>query len=97
MHGYGMAGDLLHLALYLLSIGFWALFFIVCMFCPKQRLKKRLGTHALLIGLLFFPVLPATIVGGALIAFGIESLIWSLCIAGVGIPLAGLQLVRRYA
>lgn len=97
MHGYGMVGDLLHLALYLLSIGFWALFFIVCIFNAKYRLKRLLGAHALLIGLLFFPVLPATVVGGALIAFGIESLVWSLCIAGVGIPLAGLGFVRRYA
>ncbi|AWY44161.1 hypothetical protein DKY63_31315 [Pseudomonas putida] len=97
MHGYGMVGDLLHLALYLLSIGFWAFFWIVCMFNAKRGLKRRLGAHALLIGLLFFPVLPATVVGGALIAFGIESLVWSLCIAGVGLPLAGLGFVRRYA
>ncbi|MGJ7517330.1 hypothetical protein ACSFE6_23755 [Pseudomonas baetica] len=97
MHGYGMIGDLIHLALYLMSIGFWALFWIVCIFNAKHRLKKRLGAHALLIGLLFFPVLPATLVGGALIAFGIESLVWSLCIVGVGLPLAGLQFVRRLA
>ncbi|WP_322617585.1 hypothetical protein [Pseudomonas sp. BIC9C] len=97
MHGYGMVGDLLHLALYLLSIGIRAIFCIVCIFNTKRRLKRLLGAHALLIGLLFFPVLPATVVGGALIAFGIESLVWSLCIAGVGLPLAGLQFVRRYA
>ncbi|VVP93479.1 hypothetical protein PS918_03473 [Pseudomonas fluorescens] len=97
MHGYGMMGDLLHLALYLLSIGFWAVFWIVCIFNAKRRLKRLLGAHALLIGLLFFPVLPATVVGGALIAFGLEGLVWGLCIAGVGLPLAGLQLVRRLA
>ncbi|WP_150784489.1 hypothetical protein [Pseudomonas fluorescens] len=96
MYGYGMVGDLLHLALYLMAIGFWALFWMVCIFNAKGRLSKLLGAHALLICVVMFPVLPATLVGGALIAFGIEGLIWSLCITGIGVPLAGMQLVRRY-
>lgn len=96
MHGYGMVGDLLHLALYLLSIGFWAVFWLVCIFNAKGRLKRLLGAHALLICVLLFPLLPATFLGGVLIAFGIEGLIWSLCITGIGVPFAGMQLVQRY-
>ncbi len=96
MHGYGMVGDLLHLALYLVSIGFWTLLWMVCIFNAKGRLKKFLGTHALLICIVLFPVFPVTFVGGALIAFGLESIVWSIFIAGVGLPLAGLRLVQRY-
>lgn len=96
MHGYGMIGDLLHLALYLMSIGFWAVLWMVCIFNAKGRLRKFLGAHALLICILVFPVLPATFIGGALLAFGIEGIAWSFCIVGVGVPLAGLGLVQRY-
>ncbi|WP_341520159.1 hypothetical protein AABC73_16890 [Pseudomonas sp. G.S.17] len=96
MHGYGMVGDLLHLALYLVSIGVWALLWIVCIFNAKGRLKKLLGPHALLICLALFPVLPAAFVGTALIAFGLESIVWSVFVAGVGLPLVGLRLVQRY-
>jgi hypothetical protein len=91
-----MVGDLLHLALYLLSIGTWALLWMVCIFNARGRLRKLLGTHALLICVLLFPVLPTALVVGALIAFGIEGIGWSLCIAGVGLPLLGLGAVRRY-
>ncbi|QCY12947.1 hypothetical protein [Pseudomonas sp. MPC6] len=97
MHGYGMVEDLLRLALYLTTIAFWALFWMVCIFNAKDRLKSLLGAHALMIFILLFPVLPATFIGGALIAFGIEGLIWSLCITGIGLPIAGMQLVQRYA
>jgi hypothetical protein len=96
MHGYGMVGDLLHLALYLASIGFWALLWMVCIFNATGRLKRLLGTHALLICILLFPLLPATFIGGGLIAFGIEGIAWICGIAGVGLPLAGLGLIRRY-
>ena len=96
MHGYGMVGDLLHLALYLASIGFWSLLWMVCIFNAKGRLKKSLGPHALLICMLLFPLLPATFIGGAVIAFGIEAIAWICGVLGVGLPLAGLQLIRRY-
>jgi hypothetical protein len=96
MHGYGMVGDLLHLALYLVSIGVWILLWIVCIFNAKGRLKKLLGPHALLICIALFPVLPATFVGAALIAFGLEGVVWSMFIVGVGLPLVGLRLVQRY-
>lgn len=96
MHGYGMVGDLLHLALYLMSIAFWALFWMVCIFNAEGRLKSLLGAHALMVCILLFPVLPATFIGGVLIAFGIEGLIWSLCITGIGLPIAGIRLVHRY-
>lgn len=96
MHGYGMVGDLLHLALYLVSIGFWALLWMVCIFNAKGRLKKLLGTHALLICVVLFPVLPATFIGGALLAFGFEGVVWSLFMVGVGVPLAGLRWVLHY-
>ncbi|SEF03274.1 hypothetical protein [Pseudomonas migulae] len=96
MHGYGMAGDLLHLAVYLMTIAFWALFWMVCIFNARGRLKRLLGAHALMICILFFPALPATFIGGALISFGIEGLIWSLCITGIGLPIAGMQLVQHY-
>ncbi len=96
MHGYGMMGDLLYLALYLMSIGFWAALWMVCIFNAKGRLKKLLGAHALLICVLLFPLLPATFMGGALLAFGIEGIVWSFSIFGVGVPLAGLGFVQRY-
>jgi len=96
MHGYGMIGDLFHLALYLMTIAFWALFWMVCIFNAKGRLKRILGAHALVICIVFFPLLPVTFVGGALIAFGIDSLILTLCITGIGLPIAGMQLVQRY-
>lgn len=96
MHGYGMLGDLLHLALYLVSIGFWAILWLVCIFNAKGPLKKLLGAHALLMCVLIFPVLPAAFVGGALLAFGIEGIAWSMCVVGVGLPLAGLRFVQRY-
>jgi len=95
MHGYGMVGDLLYLALYLASIGCWTFLWMVCIFNAKGRLKRFLGTHALLICILLFPLMPATFIGGALIAFGIEGLGWIGGIVGIGLPLAGLGLIRR--
>lgn len=96
MHGYGMVGDLLYLALYLASIGCWTFLWMVCIFNAKGRLKRFLGTHALLICVLLFPLLPATFIGGTLIAFGIEGLAWICGIVGIGLPLAGLGLIKRY-
>jgi hypothetical protein len=96
MHGYGMAGDLLHLLVYLMTIVFWALFWIVCIFNSRGRLKRLLGAHALMICVVLFPVLPATFIGGTFIAFGIEGLVWGLCIFGIGLPIAGLQMIQRY-
>ena len=96
MHGYGMVGDLLHLALYLASIGFWALLWMVFIFNAKGRLKRLLGTRALLICVLLFPLLPATFIGGAVIAFGIEGIAWICGVLGIGLPLAGLRLIMRY-
>ena len=96
MHGYGMVGDLLHLALYLASIGFWSLLWMVCIFNAKGRLKRFLGAHALLICILLFPLLPATFIGGAVIAFGIEAIAWICGVLGIGLPLAGLRLIMRY-
>lgn len=95
MHGYGMVGDLLYLALYLASIGCWTFLWMVCIFNAKGRLKRFLGTHALLICILLFPLMLATFIGGALIAFGIEGLGWIGGIVGIGLPLAGLGLIRR--
>jgi len=96
MHGYGMVGDLLHLGLYLMTILFWVLFWMVCIFNARGRLKRLLGAHALAICTVLFPLLPATFIGGTLIAFGIEGLVWGLFISGIGLPIAGLQLVHRY-
>jgi hypothetical protein len=91
-----MVGDLLHLGLYLMSIVFWVLFWMVCIFNAGGRLKNLLGAQALMICFVLFPILPATFIGGTLIAFGIEGLVWGLCISGIGLPIAGLQLVQRY-
>ena len=96
MHGCGLVGDLLHLALYLMTIAFWVLFWMVCIFNARGRLRSLLGAHALMICVLLFPMLPATFIGGALIAFGVEGLIWSLCITGIGLPIAGMQWVQPY-
>ncbi|WP_221033385.1 hypothetical protein [Pseudomonas cichorii] len=91
-----MIGDLLHLILYLASIVFWALLWMVCVFNAQGRLKKLLGAHALLMCALLFPLLPITFVSGAFIAFGIEGIAWSLGVVGVGLPLVGLRFLQRY-
>ncbi|WP_185753249.1 hypothetical protein [Pseudomonas fluorescens] len=84
------------MALYLMTTTFWVFFWMVGIFNARGRLKSLLGAHALMICMLLFPVLPATFIGGALIAFGVEGLIWGLCIAGIGFPIAGMQWVQRY-
>lgn len=96
MHGYGMLGDLLHLALYLLTIGCWGLLWIVCVFNARGRLKTLLGSHALLICVFLFPVVAAACIAGPFVAFGIENMYWALSLSGVGLPLAALYLIRRY-
>lgn len=95
MHGYGMSGDLLHLALYLLTIVAWLYLWLICVFSPNVPFKRRLGTHALLICALGVPSLGTFMVGGAWLLFGLEYLGWSLVVVGVGVPVAGAQWVSR--
>ncbi|WP_154232191.1 hypothetical protein [Pseudomonas syringae] len=59
-------------------------------------MKRFLGTHALLICVLVFPLLPAIFIGGALMTFGTQGLAWICGIVGIGLPLAGLALIKRY-
>jgi hypothetical protein len=95
MHGYGMSGDLLHLALYLLTIVAWLYLWLICVFSDRIPLRKRLGTHALLICALGVPGLATFMVGGAFLLFGLEYILWSLMIVGLGVPIAGAKLVTR--
>lgn len=94
MHGYGMSGDLLHLAFYLLTIVAWLYLWLVCLFNAKMSLKRKLGAHALLICALGVPSLATVMVGGAFLLFGLEYLLWSLLVVGVGIPVAGARYVQ---
>jgi hypothetical protein len=94
MHGYGMSGDLLHLSLYLLTIVAWLYLWLVCVF-GSVPFKKRLGTHALLICALGVPSLATFMVGGAFLLFGLEYVLWSLMVVGVGMPLAGAKWVNH--
>ena len=90
-----MFGDLLHLALYLLTIVAWLYLWLVCVFNARIPLKRKLGAHALLICALGIPSLATIMVGGALLLFGLEYLLWSLMIVGVGVPILSAKLVGR--
>lgn len=95
MHGYGMSADLWHLCLYLLTIVAWLYLWLLCVFGASVPFRKRLGTHALLICALGVPSLASFMVGGALLLFGLEYVLWSLMVVGVGMPLAGARLISR--
>jgi hypothetical protein len=95
MHGYGLSGDLLHMSLYLLTIVAWLYLWMICVFNSSVPLKKRLGTHALLICALGLPSMAAVLVFGALLVFGLEYIIWSLLLVGVGLPMAGAGALRH--
>ncbi|MFK3795075.1 MULTISPECIES: hypothetical protein [unclassified Pseudomonas] len=90
-----MSGDLLHLAFYLLTIVAWLYLWLVCLFNAKMSLKRKLGTHALLICALGVPSLATVMVGGAFLLFGLEYLLWSLAVVGVGMPIVGARLVSK--
>jgi hypothetical protein len=91
-----MSGDLLHLSLYLLTIVAWLYLWLVCVF-GSVPFRKRLGTHALLICAFGVPSLATFMVGGAFLLFGLEYLLWSLMIVGVGVPVASARLVQHHA
>ncbi|MFJ5300395.1 hypothetical protein ACIQAL_28205 [Pseudomonas sp. NPDC088368] len=91
-----MSGDLLHLALYLLTIVAWLYLWLVCVFNARIPFKQKLGAHALLICALGIPSLATIMVGGAFLVFGLEYLLWSLMIVGVGVPVASARLVQRH-
>jgi len=59
-------------------------------------LKRKLGTHALLILAWGIPSLATVMVGGALLLFGLEYILCSLLVVGVGVPMAGAGLVNRH-
>lgn len=96
MHGNGMSGDLLHLSAYLLTIVAWLYLWLTCVFSAKVPFKRKLGTHALLIFALGVPSLAAVMVGGAFLLFGLEYILWSLMVVGVGFPIASAQMVRAH-
>lgn len=101
MHGYGMFGDLLHLALYLLAIAAWFYFWLICMFYAKVSLARILGAHAFLICALAVPGIAAGLLGAAMVLFGLEYIVWSLLVLGVALPLLGARFIthsrpRRY-
>lgn len=95
MHGYGMSGDLLHLSIYLLTIVAWLYLWLTCVFGASVPFSKKLGTHSLLICALGVPSLATFVVGGAFLLFGLEYIVWSLLVVGVGLPVAGARLVSR--
>lgn len=96
MHGYGMAGDLLHMCVYLLTIVAWLYLWLTCVFSAKVPFKRKLGTHALLILALGVPGLATVMVGGAFLLFGLEYILLSLMLVGVGFPIASAQVVRAH-
>lgn len=95
MHGYGMFGDLLHLCLCLLTIVAWLYLWLICVFGTRLPLRKRLGTHALLICAVGIPSLATFMVGAALLLFGLEYIVWSLLVVGCAVPLVGVQMINR--
>ena len=95
MHGYGMFGDLLHLALYLLIIALWIYFWLVCMFSADVSLKRFLGARARLICAVGIPAVAGVLVGAAVVYYGVNPLVWMLSITGLALPLLGLRLLRR--
>jgi len=95
MHGYGMFGDLLHLALYLLIIALWIYFWLVCMFSVGGSLKRYLGSHAQLICALGIPAMAGGLVGAAILYYGVNSIVWALSVTGIALPLLGLTVLRR--
>lgn len=94
MHGYGMSGDLLYLFAYLLTIVAWLYLWLTCVFSAKVPFKRKLGTHALLILSLGVPSLATLMVGGAFLLFGLEYILLSLMVVGIGFPIASAQMVR---
>jgi len=95
MHGYGMFGDLLHLALYLLIIALWIYFWLVCMFSADVSLKRFLGARARLICAVGIPAVAGVLVGAAVVYYGVNSLVWMLSITGLALPLLGLRVLGR--
>lgn len=96
MHGNGMSGDLVHLGVYLLTIVAWLYLWLTCVFSAKVPFKRSLGAHALLILALGVPSLATVMVGGAFLLFGLEYILWSLMVVGVGFPIASAQVVRAH-
>jgi maltodextrin utilization protein YvdJ len=90
-----MSGDLLHIGLYMLTIVAWLYLWMICVFGDDVSLRQRLGAHALLICALGVPSLATLLVGGALLVFGLEYILWSLLVVGVGLPMAGVQMVKN--
>jgi hypothetical protein len=91
-----MAGDLLHMCVYLLTIVAWLYLWLTCVFSAKVPFKRKLGTHALLILALGVPGLATVMVGGAFLLFGLEYILLSLMLVGVGFPIASAQVVRAH-
>jgi hypothetical protein len=91
-----MAGDLLHLCVYLLTIVAWLYLWLTCVFSAKVPFKRKLGTHALLILALGVPGLATVMVGGAFLLFGLEYILLSLMLVGVGFPIASAKVVRAH-
>jgi hypothetical protein len=50
----------------------------------------------LLIFALGVPSLATVMVGGAFLLFGLEYILWSLMVVGVGFPIASAQVVRAH-
>lgn len=95
MHGYGMFGDLLHLALYLFIIALWIYFWLVCMFSAQASLRRAFGAHAQLFCALGIPVVAASLVGAAVVYYGVNPVVWMLSVTGLALPLLGLLMLRR--
>ncbi|WP_342653189.1 hypothetical protein [Pseudomonas sp. F3-2] len=89
-----MSGDLLHLSLYLATIVAWFYLWLVCMFNSRTSPGKKSGMRILLICALGVPGLATVLVGGAFLLFGLEYIVWSLMVVGVGVPVAGVRLAH---
>lgn len=94
MHGTGLAGDLLHLGLYLATIVIWMHLWLICVFNAKGPLKRFLGRHAQLISVLGVPATALVLFGGSFGIFGAEGRVYSLMVLGLGLPLITLMFLR---
>jgi hypothetical protein len=91
-----MSADLLHLCVYLLTIVAWMYLWLTCVFSANVPFKRKLGTHALLIFALGVPILATVMVGGAFLLFGLEYILWSLIVVGIGFPIASARMVSAH-
>lgn len=94
MNGHAMAGDLLHLAAYMVSIVLWFYLWLIALFRSRGSSRRLLGLPVFPLCALGVPLLALATLGGAIWMFGLDDVIWSLVAFGFVLPLFGIRLVR---